>query len=314
MIDLQIECEKHDNMNNENEHNIHNKNKIRTVRSRLHSNEDRTIKQKVADIQRRFGYPSKSAMKNLQQNIEGFPINKKQINKYYTEFPWFSMGRMTKSSYNDKQNSKLPRKIGDIVATDAVPIKTYGANFESVHLFIDALSGYCTVIFGHKTDGSKELASHTERVRKQYERYGHIIKTLQTDSLSAYQAAPFEENLIKTGIQRRESAPNEHEQNGQVERYVRSMEEQISSMRAAAPWVPKKFITQQILLWALIWNLQSGVHIHKSRVEQFTGRRPSIILNDLPGAWGDCFVVHEPKDKRTERFDPHARGDRKSVV
>ena len=262
MIDLQIECEQHDNMNNENEHNIQNKNKIRTVRSRLHSNEDRTIKQKVADIQRRFGYPSKSAMKNLQQNIEGFPINKKQINKYYTEFPWFSMGRMTKSSYNDKQNSKLPRNIGDIVATDDVPIKTYGANFESLHLFIDALSGFCTIIFGHKTDGSKELASHTERVRKQYERYGHIIKTLQTDSLSAYQAAPFEENLIRTGIQRRESTPNEHEQNGQVERYVRSMEEQISSMRAAAPWVPKKFITFQILLWAQIWNLQSGVHTH----------------------------------------------------
>ena len=105
--------------------------------------------------------------------------------------------------------------------------------------------------------------------------------------MSAYQAAPFEENLIRTGIQRRESAPHEHQQNRQVERYVRSMEEQVTSMRAAAPWVPKKFITQQILLWALIWNLQSGVHIHKSRVEQFTGRRPSINLNDLPGAWGD---------------------------
>ena len=106
----------------------------------------------------------------------------------------------------------------------------------------------------------------------------------------------------------KESAPHEHQQNGQVERYVTSMEEQVTSMRAAAQWVPKKFITQQIPLWALVWNLQSGVHIHKSRVEQFTGRRPSINLNDLPGAWGDCFVVHEPKDKRTERFDPHARG------
>ena len=123
--------------------------------------------------------------------------------------------------------------IGDIVATDAVPIKAYGANYDSVHLFIDALSGFCTIIFGHKTDGSKELASHTERVRKQYERYGHIIKILQTDSLSAYQAAPFEDNLIKTGIQRRESAPHEHQQNRQVERYVRSMEEQVTSMRAA---------------------------------------------------------------------------------
>ena len=31
-------------------------------------------------------------------------------------------------------------------------------------------------------------------------------------------------------------------------------------------------------------------------------------MNDLPGAWGDAFVVHEPKNKRLERFDPHARG------
>ena len=49
---------------------------------------------------------------------------------------------------------------------------------------------------------------------------------MATDQIS------FVGNLIRTGIQRRESAPipNEHEQNGQVERYVRSIEEQISSM------------------------------------------------------------------------------------
>ena len=110
------------------------------------------------------------------------------------------MGRMTRSSFNDKEHSDTPRRIGDVVATDAVPIKTYGANFDSVHQFIDALSGYCTVIFGHKTDGGKELAAYTERVRKQYQRYGHTIKTLQTDSLSAYQAAPFEDGAWRVLI------------------------------------------------------------------------------------------------------------------
>ena len=153
---------------------------------------------------------------------------------------------------HDRYPKRLPYKVtfwGTECGT--VSFKTYGASFDSVHLFIDALSGYCTVIFGHKTDGSKELAAYTERVRKEYQRHGHTIKTLHTDSLSAYQAAPLEDNLTKTGIQRRESAPHEHQQNGQVERYVRSMEEQVTSMRAATPWVPKKFITQQILLWAL---------------------------------------------------------------
>ena len=229
IINLQIDSIEEDNKEGNEEYKSGSDKKIKTVKSKLHTDDHKTLRQKVADLQRRFGYPSKSAMKNLQENIEGFPANKKQIEKYYTEFPWFSMGRMTRSSFNDEKHSDTPTRIGDIVATDAVPIKTYGANYDSVHLFIDALSGYCTVIFGHKKDGSKELAEYTERVRKQYERYGHTIKTLQTDSLSAYQAAPFEDNLIKTGIQRRESAPHEHQQNGQVERYVRSMEEQVTT-------------------------------------------------------------------------------------
>ena len=64
--------------------------------------------------------------------------------------------------------------------------------------------------------------------------------------------------MLSTGIERRKSSPNEHQQNGKVERYVRIMEERVASMHAAAPWVPKRFVTLQILLWVHIWNLQSG--------------------------------------------------------
>ena len=164
---------------------------------------------------------------------------------------------MTRSTFNEKDSIiEKDSHIGDIVATDAIPIKSYGSKYDSVHLFIDQKSKFCTVIFGLKNDGAKELATYTVRVKKQYEIYGHNLKKLQTDSLSAYQTTTFENILLHNNIIRRESSPLEHQQNGRVERLVRSMEENISSMSAAAPWVPKKYITFQILLWVQLWNLQ----------------------------------------------------------
>ena len=94
------------------------------------------------------------------------------------------MGRMTRSAFATKNNSQdVPSSIGDIVATDSVPIRTYGAKCDDVHLFLYSFPGYCTVIFGKKNDTSKELTIYTERVRLQYLKYGNIIRTLQTDSL-----------------------------------------------------------------------------------------------------------------------------------
>ena len=60
-----------------------------------------------------------------------------------------------------------------IVATDAIPIKSYASKYDSVHLFIDQKSKFCTIIFGLENDGAKELAKYTVRVKKQYEIYGH---------------------------------------------------------------------------------------------------------------------------------------------
>ena len=146
------------------------------------------------------------------------------------------------------------------------------------------------------------------RVRKFYSRYNHEIRTLQTDSLSAYQSEIFEIPLFEAGIMRRESSPLEHQQNGLVERVARTMEEQIASTRAAAPWVPKRFITYQILLWSLLYNLLPGSELKISREEEFTGKRPTILEKEIPGAWGDAFLIHEPKDLRKEKFDAHTRG------
>ena len=69
------------------------------------------------------------------------------MKEYYAQFSWFSMGRMTRSTFNDnKEQTDTLRRIGDVVATDAIPIESYGTSYDSVHLFIDSLSGYCRVL------------------------------------------------------------------------------------------------------------------------------------------------------------------------
>ena len=68
-------------------------------------------------------------------------MTENQIKKYYTQFPWFTKGRMTRSTLNEKDNIiEKDSHIGDIVATDAIPIKSYGSKYNSVHLFIDQKS------------------------------------------------------------------------------------------------------------------------------------------------------------------------------
>ena len=140
------------------------KNNIRTVKSKIMNNSD--IQHKVADWQRRLGYPTKNTLLKLQKNIDDFPLSENQIKKYFTQFPWFTMGRMSRSTFNNNENNvNKNSKIGDIVATDAIPIKAYGSKFDSVHLFIDQKSKFCTIIFGFKNDGAKELATYTVRFK-----------------------------------------------------------------------------------------------------------------------------------------------------
>ena len=115
--------------------------RISTVKSKLTSDSCRQIKHKVADLQRKFGYPTKAAMLKLQHNIEDLPVTANQIRKHYVEFPWFVIGRITRSTFATKENSQnVPSSIRDIVATDSVPIRTYGAKYDNVHLFIDSFS------------------------------------------------------------------------------------------------------------------------------------------------------------------------------
>ena len=73
------------------------------------------------------------------------------------------------------------------------------------------------------------------------------------------------------------------------------------------PRVPRKLTALQILHWVHIWNLQSG-SLEISRKEEFENIRPSAGYNDIPGAYGDAFLVHDARSIRTENFSQHGRG------
>ena len=281
-----------------NVHSTNSKLQINTVYSHLDINQIK-IKDKVADLQRRFGYPSKHSFLELSQNIDNFPINEKQIKDYYVNFPWCDMGRMTRSTFNKSNKSRnIVSSIGDIVTTDAVNIKSYGSTYDVVHLFFDEYSKYVTVIFGKRNDAANTFANNIKRIIQYYKKYNHVIKAVQTDALQIYHTAEFLAELSEENIIKRMSAPQEQQQNGKIERYIRIFNEEMSSIRQSAPWVPGKLIGLQIVLWTHLWNLRSGSSENISRKEEFENIGPSAIYNDIPGGYGDAFSVHDSKSIR----------------
>ena len=280
---------------------------IKTVYSHLETKQTK-IRDQVADLQRRFGYPSIHSMLELSKNIENFPVNEKQIKNYYVKFPWYDMGRMTRSTFDNSNKSRnIVNKIGDIVTTDSVNIKSYGSTYDVVHLYIDEHSKYISVIFGKRNDAAENFTNNIKRIIQFYKKFNHTIKSVQTDSLQIYQTDQFLEELNNENIIKRTSAPQEQQQNGKVERYVRIFIEQMTTIRHSAPWVPRKLIALQVLLWVHIWNLQSGSS-EISRKEEFEKVRPSASYNDMPGAYGDAFLIHDAKSIRVENFAQHGRG------
>lgn len=89
--------------------------------------------------------------------------------------------------------------------------------------------------------------------------------------------------MLEFGIVWCESSQLEHQQNGLVERVVRTVEEQVASTRAAGPWVLKKFIVHQILLWCQLYHLLPGSEKKISEEEEFTGKRLTILQRDFLG-------------------------------
>ena len=55
-------------------------------------------------------------------------------------------------------------------------------------------------------------------------------------------------------------------------------------------------------------TVEEGSTKNISRIEEFENKRPTLNNNSIPGAWGDCFLIHTPKDLRAEKFEPHTRG------
>jgi hypothetical protein len=274
---------------------------VRTVHSK-HSLFDKAIQYKVADLTRSYGWCTKQQLLGYSRCVQNFPVTEKQINKYYVQFPATVQGRLTRSTFSGESTlSTFPAKIGSKVATDFVSYQDKGNGVKGVQLFVDHYTLYVNAVFTSTSGTAATLGEALSKVRGIYGSYGHSMQVIQTDSLSAYKSTTYDKVRESQSIGINNSAPHEHQQNF-VERMVRVMEEQVSTMVAAAPWVPKKLITFCIVLWIWLWNLGEGTMPGISRYEQFTHQRPSATHLGLSGTFGDCYAVHSPKELRGGHF------------
>jgi hypothetical protein len=272
---------------------------IRTVKSWTTTKET-DIRYRVAHLTRQYGWCTKQQLIDYSRTIENFPVTEKQINKYYVIFPAAIQGKLTRSTftYEPTLHTK-PMKIGSIVSTDFIPFKDGNNGVAGVQLFLDKLSNFLYYVFTATPGTSKVLGDCVAKATKFYAKYGHNLEVIQTDSLKGYSTSIYEKELDRLEITHQASAPHEQQQNF-VERASRVMEEAVSTMQAAAPWVPGKLVTFCVILWACLWNLASGTTNGISKMEQFTHKRPSANHTGLPGTYGDTFAVHNPRNGKGE--------------
>jgi Reverse transcriptase (RNA-dependent DNA polymerase) len=253
----------------------------------------------IPDLQRRYGYKSLDALLGVARCTEGFPYSEAQIRRHFVQFPAYYMGRCVRSSSPDTHTIReAPLEIGSVVSTDCMEITGGGSGVQGVQLFVDRKSLYVFVLFTAGPGTSDTLAECVIKVLAEYRKYGHSIQAISGDSLPAYQSIRFETVLDNEGIRREETAPYEHK-GVLAERIVRICSEQVTAMRAAAPWVPDKLICFMIMLWAHYWNCEEGGKVGVSRSEEFKGIRPAANANAMTGVLGDCYIINLCKEQRS---------------
>jgi hypothetical protein len=281
---------------------------IRTAKSKMTIYE-KSIAYKVADLQRTYGFASKEDMLGYSRCIAGYPITEKDINKHFVKFPYYLQGHMTRSSFTSEPTLHQDAlRIGDIVSTDCIKFSDHGCGAGGVQLFIDKKSNYAIGILTKGEGNAQQLSECFNNVKKFYASYNHKISIISGDSLPTYRSQEYESNINDNQSRRQESAPHEQQQNA-VERFVRSVEEGITTMKASASWVPLKLIAFLIMLWICLWNLKEGSEPGISRYEEFTKRRPAIDAGARPGTYGDCYVVNKQKEERKGGHFGEAHGD-----
>ena len=267
-------------------------NKVRTVRSKLDLNEKK-LEWIIPDAQRREGYPSLQVMMGKCRCTDDYPFTEEQIKKHYVQFHQHFEGHQQRSTFRKEGTSRTtPMTIGTDVSTDCMHFDGGESGIKHVQIFIDRFSGYVHAYFTPTSGDAETLAACVTRLKQDYKVHDHDIKNISQDSLKAYQAEDYENILLQEGINRRESAPYEHQQ-VLAERFIQTLSAIVISIKAGAKWAPSKLICFIIMLAVLLWNRQEGLITGVSREEQFTGQRPSAFKNGMAGAYGDCFIVNQ---------------------
>jgi hypothetical protein len=127
---------------------------------------DKTISYRVADTQRAYGFPSRHTMKGYSRCIEGFPVNEKDINKNFVNFPQYQLSHFTRKSFTSEPTLHLDaQKIGDIVSTDCIKFSDHGCGSGGVQLFLDKKTQYAIGILT-KREGNYRLLLELQRLKQ----------------------------------------------------------------------------------------------------------------------------------------------------
>ena len=289
------------NINIENDNNGNNNtmetSMINTVKSKMNL-DTKQLSFLIPDLQRKLGYKSLEAILGIARCTADFPYTAEQIRRHYVQFPEYLMGRIVKSSYTANKTIRNETiKIGNYVSTDCMEIDGGNCGIKGVQLFIDRKSLFASALFTPGPGTATTLAECVLKIKSEYSTYGHNLKCISSDYLPTYQAPEYEQTLANAGIRHQETAPYEH--NGVLtERIIRICNEQITSMKAAASWIPDKLICFVIMLWIHLWNSEESDIKGISRNEEFTGRKPAADGNAISGALGDCYIVNISKEQR----------------
>ena len=271
---------------------------INTVKSRVNLN-NKQLSFLIPDMQRRNGYKNLHTILGIARSTQDFPFTEAQVRKHFVDFPAYHMGRMTKSSYTmDRTIRHKSLQIGTNVSTDCMPIDGAGCGIRGVQIFVDKKSSYVTTIFTTDSGSSQTLSDCVIKVKAEYLKYGHVIQTISSDSLPSYLSSSYEDKLTDLSIRHEYTAPYEHE-GVFAERLIRICNEHVTTLHAAAPWIPSKLICFIIMMWAHQWNTEEGALRGISRYEEFTGIRPSANGTGNTGAIGDCYIVNFSKTQRS---------------
>ena len=197
--------------------------------------------------------------------------------------------------------------IGKAVSTDRLShgYTTGISGTKGLHVYADKASNYLMIVPG-STQTAADLASHELKVIARYRLYGHNLRLIRQDSLSASLASTHIDPIVATGTALQWKPPHVHQ--GLDETFCRILKFAIVIAFARAPYMPHQLLVFAAFREVISLNLRPSTippadgHYNWTRTECFTGLRPDWLLMPI-APFGKPFLVLKDKTQLSWPFD-----------